>query len=466
MVSVSHLHLVPQVVQALQTVLCEAPQQLECCSGLLQRKRKVSGPLLAQTLILGWLRNPKAGMEELAQQAAEVGLSISATGLEKRMNGRTIAFLRELLNVAIGQVVMADPVAIGLLDRFQCVCLEDSTSVCLPSELTDLFQGCGGNSSPAACKLFARLDMLRGQLTCSPLLDGRCADAKSPLRDHLVPTRTLHIRDKGFTNVDRWAQEQQREEWVLTYLRGDLLIFDEQGHPLDLLPRLASASPQGEWRVLVGALRLPMRLFFERVPLEVATSRRRKLKAETAARRQTLSPKVSQLAAWNLAVTTVAEELLSWQEALVLLRLRWQIELLFKLWKQQGVWDGSSSSLPERIGCEVLAKLLGFLIQHWMLIVSCWHNPHRSLVKAAKAFRSQIALLSTALAGDWDLREAVERMLKVVGASAPLSRRADAPATSQLLLEGSNRWPSKPPQPWKPYRKVKKWLPRKKPIHS
>src|SRR5690242_11550999 len=89
-----------QVVHALQTVLCEAPEQLEREAGLLIRKRKVSGASLAQTLVLGWLRNPRAGMGELAQQAAEVGLMVSATALEKRMTRRTARFLLALWEVA------------------------------------------------------------------------------------------------------------------------------------------------------------------------------------------------------------------------------------------------------------------------------------------------------------------------------------------------------------------------------
>jgi len=79
---------------------------------------------------------------------------------------------------------------------------------------------------------------------------------------------------------------------------------------------------------------------------------------------------------------------LSLAEALILLRLRWQIELLFKLWKSHGQLDLWRTEKPERILCEVYAKLIGLILQHWMLIIGCWHEPHRSLVKAGKAGRS------------------------------------------------------------------------------
>ncbi|HVU65688.1 MAG TPA: IS4 family transposase [Ktedonobacteraceae bacterium] len=463
MKSVPQAHLAAQVVQAFQTVLCEAPEQLERSTGLLTRKRKITGATLAQTLVLGWLRNPAAGMGELAQQAGEVGLQVSATALEKRMTRRTANFLLALWEVALGQVVLADPVSLGLLNRFSAVCLEDSTTIALPAELADLFRGNGGKASPAACKVFVRLDMLRGQLTCSPLQHGRCADGKSPLAQVEVPTRTLHLRDRGFSNLERWAQEEARQEWVLSYLRSDVQVFAEDGTPLVLESSLPSLGERGTLRVLVGKQQFPMRLFFERVSEEVAEHRRKKMRVEKQEQGQSVSARSSALAAWNIAVTTVPEDLLDWHEALVLLRLRWQIELLFRLWKDQGQGDVWHSLKPERMLCELLAKLLGFLIQHWMLVVSCWHDPHRSLFKAARAFRQQIALLSTALAGAWSLQAAVERILSVIGVGARVSLRRDAPTTSQMLVMGTNRWSDRPLRPWTRHRAKRPWKPTNRP---
>ena len=67
------------------------------------------------------------------------------------------------------------------------------------------------------------------------------------------------------------------------------------------------------------------------------------------------------LAAWTVYVTNVPVALLSLDEALVLARCRWQIELLFKLWKQEGRIDESRSEQPWRVLCEVYAKLLGMV---------------------------------------------------------------------------------------------------------
>ena len=44
-------------------------------------------------------------------------------------------------------------------------------------------------------------------------------------------------------------------------------------------------------------------------------------------------------ATWTIVVTNVPRELLNVEEAMLLARLRWQIELLFKLWKSHGGID-------------------------------------------------------------------------------------------------------------------------------
>jgi len=49
---------------------------------------------------------------------------------------------------------------------------------------------------------------------------------------------------------------------------------------------------------------------------------------------------------------------------MVLLKIRWQIELLFKLWKSHGRVDEWRTKKPARIVCEIYAKLIGLVVQH------------------------------------------------------------------------------------------------------
>ena len=108
-------------------------------------------------------------------------------------------------------------------------------------------------------------------------------------------------------------------------------------------------------------------------------------------------------------LTHVPQAQLSVQEALLLLRVRWQIELLWKLWKQHGKLDTWRSYKPERILTEFSAKLLGLVITHWHVLLGCWQAPNRSVVKARQGAQWMAPVLALGVAGVVPLEAMVQR---------------------------------------------------------
>ena len=74
---------IKQVSQIMQRILGEQADQAGRTSGFVQRKSKMGGAEFVQTLVFGWMSNPQATLEELAQTAAGVGVEISAQGLDQ-----------------------------------------------------------------------------------------------------------------------------------------------------------------------------------------------------------------------------------------------------------------------------------------------------------------------------------------------------------------------------------------------
>jgi hypothetical protein len=120
---------------------------------------------------------------------------------------------------------------------------------------------------------------------------------------------------------------------------------------------------------------------------------------------------------------------------LVLSRVRWQIELVFKLWKQHGLLDEWRSAKPWRVLTEIYAKLTALIIQHWLCLVSFWGHPDRSLVKASATIRSYAPLLVSALAGVIELSVALEQIERCLQSGCRLNSRRKDPNTYQLLLD-------------------------------
>ena len=74
-------------------------------------------------------------------------------------------------------------------------------------------------------------------------------------------------------------------------------------------------------------------------------------------------------------LTNAPIELLSFSECFLLYGVRWQIELLFKLWKSHGKLGHSNSKNKWRILCELYCKLLAVMVQHWIFLTGLWPIP-------------------------------------------------------------------------------------------
>ncbi|NTV65136.1 MAG: transposase [Oscillochloris sp.] len=120
-------------------------------------------------------------------------------------------------------------------------------------------------------------------------------------------------------------------------------------------------------------------------------------------------------------------------EALVLLKLRWQIELLNKLWKSHGQVDETRGQRPARVLAEVYAKFIGMLIQHWLLLTGCWQTPDRSLPKAAKLVRDAARDLARAMRSARHLRTTLRALIQRLERAGRQTKRQKEPNAYQLL---------------------------------
>jgi hypothetical protein len=105
---------IPKVAAALQAVLTEGAAGAAQLSGVIQRVRAFTGPTLVQTLVLGWLADPHATLQQLRQMAARLGVSVSAQAIDQRFGPALADCLWRVLEAALCRVVTTDPVALPL----------------------------------------------------------------------------------------------------------------------------------------------------------------------------------------------------------------------------------------------------------------------------------------------------------------------------------------------------------------
>jgi hypothetical protein len=119
------------------------------------------------------------------------------------------------------------------------------------------------------------------------------------------------------------------------------------------------------------------------------------------------------------------------------MRMRWQIERLFKLWKDQGKLDESRGFKPERLETEFYAKLLGLLLQHWIILSTGWAWVDRSLVQMGQAIREEIRTLCACWSDFPGLTQWCLLLTRLMFKTARISSHINQPSTSSFLLDYS-----------------------------
>jgi hypothetical protein len=434
---------IAQVAASLTEVLETVANRVARETGCIKRQGKFTGATLVGSVVLGMLRAPDATLEELAHMAAACGVTVTAQAIDQRFTTAFAATLKEVLAAAVGQVVTGDPVAIPLLARFTGVYIQDTSTISLPAALADEWPGCGGSrgGGQAAIKLGNRLDLLGGRLEGPYLASGRTHDRSMPGATAILPVGSLWMADLGLVTLARLETLAAQGSAWLTRIKAQTHIETEDGQVWQQTSLLASQdSDRVELAVRLGKrARIPARLLAIRVPEEVAEQRRERLRDDAARKRprhpEPVSAERLALAAWSIYVTNVPVAQLSLAEALVLVRARWQIELLFKLWKSHAQIDTSRSQQPQRIHCEVLAKLIGVVIQHWLVLTGAWTDPARSWVKLAQVVRSHVTSIACSLHEPAHLVRALTILQRCLGSGTRMNQRTTQPNTAQLLLD-------------------------------
>ena len=361
------MNIVQTVATTLQENLGKELDQLARDCKVILRERVFTGQSLLLMIVATLLHNPEATWTDFHITAARLGLQVTRPAIEKRFAAGQplVDFLRRALEQALRKAVVGKPSAAQLLQRFTAVLVGDASTIALPDELADLFPGCGGvvGTSRAALKIQVLWDLKTNTLVQLDVEPGRASDAKSPIAVTEAKPGTLLVYDLGYFDLSRFAALDRQKAKYISRLQHGVQVHDSDGKPLNLLAYLQKETTGlVDREVVLGVSeRLRCRLIAIAVPDEIA-NRRRQQARETAKRKgRTPSAEYLELLGWSLFITNNAATELTWKEVVVLYRARWQIELLFKLWKSH---NQLARSRAEASALEILAvfyaKLLGW----------------------------------------------------------------------------------------------------------
>src|SRR5262245_15903142 len=411
-ITVSELHAV------LNDLFNDAARRLARDTGFCLRERKLSGPVFAKALVFCLLNKHAPSLEDFADFASEhLGVHASYKAFDERFSRPASEFLAALLGEALGHCFTARPALLPVLRQFDGVYLRDASTVSLPACLADLFpaRAAGDGQPTAAVKVVLEMEVTTGQFTELEVLPALDNDKASQIAAKPLPKGALLLEDMGFLAGERLQAYADQGVYFLTRVPHWTAFFEKgagrKGYArLDVLAwlRQAKGSHLARQVYVFHGQKLKLRVLAVRVPEEVAEARRQEVRQDAKRRGRAVSQKKLELCDWNILVTNAPAELIGASEGWELRRVRWQVELVFKVFKSGGGLERTQARGVWRVLTELYAKLLGQVVLRWVRLaagdVMLRHSGRRTAAEGGKRAASLLA----ALHGEGELRQQVE----------------------------------------------------------
>jgi len=337
-----------------------------------QRRSPMTGIKYLETLVTGYLEGSKGTLNHLAQVSENLETPISVQGIDERINIYSVEFLRRILKKSIEWFQQQSPLKLPIVKQFQAIFVIDSTFLELPAVMQEEFPGAGGGGSPASLKIQLVFDFLAGQFQQIYIEPGRNADQAYRGYLSLIKPGSLTIADLGYFCLDALRAITDAHAYFLSRYLYPTALFTTTLERFNLVQWLRTQHQnRAEMSILLGnrpCHRLPCRLIAVRISDKAAKRRRDNSIRNARRHKRVLTPAYLETFSWSIFVTNVPPQLLSTEQVALFYHIRWQIELLFKLWKSYLGLNAIGHWRSDRILTELYAKLIGCVLFQFLLI--------------------------------------------------------------------------------------------------
>ena len=402
-----------KICKTITNFFSETTQKIGTTVKFVKRQSKLTACLFAESLIMGSLLNPTVSLEDMRRLLKQRGVKISKQGLHQRFTPEATNLMKNLFEESLQQFKNEKQDVIELLQPFSSVEILDSSGISLPFKLKDLYEGFGGGASEAGLKIQVIFNYVNAQIKDVTLTGARKNDQS--FKGHLkkIEKGTLYLQDLGYFNTESFKAIIDAEAYFISRYLVQTKIFDLEREEIDLLKDLRKAGSVFTKEVLLGkANKVKTRLIGFLLPAEEYKKRVRKLNKEAQEKGRTPKQETLELAKWSIFVTNVSENLLNDKQVYLVYLLRWQIELFFKLCKSEAGIDKINGRNPDRVLCEIYAKLICVVTFFHFCFPVRWQEKHElSFYRAYKQLRHRFSDFFTALKSPYRLLRFLEGFL-------------------------------------------------------
>lgn len=428
---------IAEMSETVKTFFHDHAEQTARETTFVQRTSKMTGSLWLQMWVLGVLDNPLSALSHLAEFCEDqFGVCITPQGIDDRIQTAAIHFFQAMFGLALAVFRQTVRIPIRIRTPFTAVNIFDSTGISLPACLATVFPGSGGDASPAALKLQLVFEFLSGAFKAIDVTNGIHPDQAYAHFLRVIEAGSLNLFDLGYFTLARLKGIMDKGAYFVCRWLPGTGLYDEQGGKLDLLRVLRAEERNAfECWVQVGAeTRLGCRLCGFRVPEEVANRRRQNARKAAAKKGRQPTKASLELMGWTLLLTNTTASMIPLTLIALLYALRWQVELVFKLWKSQAKLHQISGVRQARVLVELYAKLIGLVLFQFLVMPLRTKNIDLSPTKAFHRFARKSRALATALRSGRHIQQWMTHLHAKLLKWATREKRKTRLSTGQMLV--------------------------------
>lgn len=328
-------------------------------------------------------------------------INITEQSLNERFNNHALNFLKRALEEVLTNQI-ADKVVFTNQCCFKRILIKDSTCFQIDESLSEIYPGSGGAASKASVRIQFEYDILCGTITAlaiTPFIIQDATDSKNTIIE--LQAGDLIIRDLAYMSNEVLKSIIEAACFFLCRPMSNVIMFEYLDEQRKVIREINFVSLREymkqhhlnriEKLVLLGKEKtIQVRLIICLLPSEIASKRIHTFNRNSKGKKH--SSEYRARAFFNLFITNAPKEFLCDDQAAPLYTIRWQIELLFKIWKSIAHIDKVKKVKQERFECYIHAKLI--------IILLCWRlfwNVNKYIYKNDKILVSGYKFFKTIL---------------------------------------------------------------------
>jgi len=357
----------------------EEIEQLAKQSKFVQRENavKVDGRIFLDLIVFNSEKLKEQSLNDLAVALkCKYGIEITKQSLNERFNNYALLFLKKALEKLLNNQLSINRLSVAD-KQFNRILIKDSVCFQIDESLKNLYEGSGGSGSEAAIRIQFEYDVLNGtinDLTVNAFNDQDATDSLATIEK--TQAGDLVIRDLAYMSLEVLKTFIIKAVIFICRVKSNTNIYEFKNEnyeelTFDKIKRYMKVQHLSciEKEVYLSLkYKLKVRLIIYLLPDEVVNERLRKANQNNKKKgRGQCSKEYKARACFNLFITNGDKDVIPIAKVYQFYKLRWQIELMFKIWKSLCNIDKVKKVKRHRLECYIYSRLI-FIVLAWQII--------------------------------------------------------------------------------------------------